>query len=431
MPPLQPVRGTSDHLPHAKAGFDHVTSAAREISSRYGYAEMATPIFEFTEVYSRPLGASSDVVTKETYSFEDRGGAGLTLRPEGTAAAMRAVISNGLTQSLPLRWFYAGPMFRYERPQKGRLRQFHQFGCELIGPAGAEADAEIISAGADILDQLGVLSDTTLHLNSLGDTASRQAFRTALTSFLDGYKDSLSEDSQRRLDTNPLRILDSKNEGDRQIISEAPRLPEYLTDEAKAHFDDVQSALTAAGIDYEYDPLLVRGLDYYSHTAFEFVTDRLGAQGTVLGGGRYDGLSEMLGGPHLPAVGFAAGIERLALLCDERVLNIPSAAFIAADADAKSRCFALARDARRAGVSAVMIYSGQMGKKMKAADKMGCRAVVIAGSDELATGRVVVRDMQKGGQVDVATSDLVTCLVQMTADTERSAQSYDSNEKKV
>ncbi|MGB1895311.1 MAG: histidine--tRNA ligase, partial [Candidatus Puniceispirillaceae bacterium] len=311
MDTIQPVRGTSDLLPAEKAKHNYVIEHAKQGAGQFGYADMSTPIFEFTDVFSRPLGASSDVVAKETYSFEDRGGTGLTLRPEGTAAAMRALISNGLTQSLPQRWFYAGPMFRYERPQKGRMRQFHQIGCELIGPASALADAEIIACGVHILKSLGVLEHTNLHLNTLGDTQSRDAYRSALVSYLERYRSALSEDSQRRLDSNPLRILDSKSEADKSILQEAPRLNACLTPAAQAHFETVKQALEAASITWVEDLFLVRGLDYYSHTAFEFITDQLGAQGTVLGGGRYDGLSQTLGGPLLPAVGFAAGIERL------------------------------------------------------------------------------------------------------------------------
>ena len=218
---LQPVRGTADLLPEDKARHNHVVSVALDVARRTGFQDMATPVFEFTQVFSRPLGETSDVVVKETYSFEDRGGTELTLRPEGTASAMRAVISNGLTQSLPLRWFYAGPMFRYERPQKGRMRQFHQFGCELIGPASPLADAEIISLGATILSELNVLQHTTLHLNSLGDRESRLAYRQALIDYLQQYRSDLSQDSQRRLDTNPLRVLDSKSELDQSILAEA------------------------------------------------------------------------------------------------------------------------------------------------------------------------------------------------------------------
>ena len=414
---LQPVRGTADLLPEDKARHNHVISVALDVARRAGFQDMATPVFEFTDVFSRPLGASSDVVSKETYSFEDRGGTGLTLRPEGTASAMRAVISNGLTQSLPLRWFYAGPMFRYERPQKGRMRQFHQFGCELIGPASPLGDAEIIALGAQILEELGVLSQTRLHLNSLGDQASRLAYRQALIDYLSRYQDQLSADSQRRLQTNPLRILDSKSEADKAILSDAPRLPAYLSDEAKAHFDQLTLCLDKAGISFVSDPLLVRGLDYYAHTAFEFITDALGAQGTVLGGGRYDGLSETLGGPPLPAVGFAAGIERLALLGKAGAAVPPDLVLLAADAGAEAEAFALAASLRATGLSCVMIMSGNMGKKMKAANKLGAPFVVIAGSDELARGTVSLRRMADGEQTEIQREQLADYLLRQQGDT--------------
>ena len=407
---LQPVRGTADLLPEDKARHSHVVSVAWDVARRSGFQDMATPVFEFTQVFSRPLGPSSDVVAKETYSFEDRGGTALTLRPEGTASAMRAVISNGLTQSLPLRWFYAGPMFRYERPQKGRMRQFHQFGCELIGPASPLADAEIISLGAAILSELNVLPHTTLHLNSLGDQESRLAYRQALIDYLQKYRSSLSEDSQRRLDMNPLRILDSKSESDQAILVEAPRLPAYLSDAAKAHFDQVSACLDKADIAFSLNPLLVRGLDYYSHTAFEFITDSLGAQGTVLGGGRYDGLSETLGGPPLPAVGFAAGIERLALLGSDIVATSPKIGLLAADTEAEVEAFGLAATLRRTGLSCVMLMNGNMGKKMRAANKQGCTFVIIVGSDELSRGGVSVRYMADGEQSEVQISALTSWL---------------------
>ena len=414
---IQPVRGTADLLPADKARHNHVIATALAVAARSGFQDMVTPIFEFTEVFARPLGAASDVVSKETYSFEDRGGAGLTLRPEGTASAMRAVIANGLTQSLPLRWFYAGPMFRYERPQKGRMRQFHQFGCELIGPASPLGDAEIIALGAQILDELGVLSQTKLNLNSLGDQPSRLAYRQALIDYLNLYKDQLSEDSQRRLETNPLRILDSKSEADRAILSDAPRLPAYLSDAAKAHFDSVAACLDKAGISFIQDPLLVRGLDYYAHTAFEFITDALGAQGTVLGGGRYDGLSVTLGGPPLPAVGFAAGVERLALLVDDQPAPAPDLALLAADPEAEAQAFALASSLRSAGLSCVVLLSGNMGKKMKAANKLACAFVVIAGSDELGRGAVSVRRMADGEQTEIQHDELVAWLHDQLAET--------------
>ena len=413
MKQMQPVRGTSDLIPEEKARQNKVISTALTIAEQYGFRDMATPIFEFTEVFSRPLGASSDVVSKETYTFDDRGGTSLTLRPEGTAAAMRAVISNGLTQALPLRWFYAGPMFRYERPQKGRMRQFHQFGCELIGPHSALADSEIIGCGAQILEELGVLDKCVLQLNSLGDTQSRQDFRDALITYFTRFSEDLSEDSRRRLETNPLRILDSKDAGDRALLDDAPRLPDYLSDEARCHFNGVTAALDAAQIGWTHAPFLVRGLDYYAHTAFEFVTDALGAQGTVLGGGRYDGLSETLGGPALPAVGFAAGVERLALLIEQPDLPSSDIAVLAADDTVEAASFGIAQSLRHAGLSAVQLMSGAMGKKMKQAHKMGCRFVVILGPDELARDVAIVKDMQTGTQSDIAVALLSDVITQM------------------
>jgi len=407
---IQTVRGTSDLLPEDKAAHDHVIQNAAQIASQFGYQGVATPIFEFSEVFSRPLGAASDVVSKETYNFTDRGGAELTLRPEGTAAVMRAVLSNGLTQSLPLRWFYAGPMFRYERPQKGRMRQFHQIGCELIGPDTALADAEIIACGAKILDGLGVLKHTKLHINTLGDEESRKPYRTALVNYLEGHKPKLSEDSQRRLAANPLRILDSKDEGDRHYLVNAPRLQDYLTPPAKAHFEAVGAALDAAGIIWHHDPLLVRGLDYYCHTAFEFITEELGAQGTVLGGGRYDKLSEMLGGPPLAATGFAAGIERLAMLAIEAVSQPPPIGFICADTACETKAFGFAYDLRAADLPITMILSGTMKKKMKQADKLGCQFVIIADMDHFTKNKITLRNMKTGEQHVFNTDQLINWL---------------------
>ena len=410
MQTLQPARGTNDLMPLDKARHNHVVETAKQVAAGFGFQDMATPIFEFTEVFSRPLGDASDVVSKETYSFEDRGGTALTLRPENTAAVMRAVISNGLTQTLPQKYFYAGPMFRYERPQKGRMRQFHQIGVELIGPSSALADAEVIACGADLLSNLGVLEHCVLHLNSLGDSASRTAYRTALVDYLERYSAELSEDSQRRLSQNPLRILDSKDEGDRKIIHDAPRLSAYLNDASKAHYDLLCDALTKAGIAFIADPLLVRGLDYYCHTAFEFITDTLGAQGTVLGGGRYDGLAEMLGGPSLPAVGFAAGIERLSLLIGDPELAVPDVALITMDKELEADGFALASQLRRQGVSVDMPYSGNVTKKMKRADKQGAAFVILLGSDEWASGSVQLKSLATGETETIAVDALIARL---------------------
>ena len=410
---LQPVRGTSDLLPAEKARHNHVIETAKSVAQRYGFQDMATPLFEFTDVFRRPLGDASDVVSKETYSFEDRGGTEITLRPENTASVMRAVISNGLTQTLPQKYVYAGPMFRYERPQKGRMRQFHQIGVELIGPSSALADAEVIGCGAAFLQELGVLDQCTLHLNSLGDAQSRAAYREALVAYLSSYRDELSEDSQRRLTQNPLRILDSKNERDRQIVSDAPMLSDYLNDASKAHYDLLISALDKANIAFKADPLLVRGLDYYCHTAFEFITNDLGAQGTVLGGGRYDGLSEMLGGPHLPSVGFAAGIERLALLGYDVPLEATDVIMIVMDKELEAEGFALATKIREAGLSVDIPFSGNISKKLKRADKIGARHAVLLGSQEFNNQEVQVKSMQTGETKTLSLDALVTSLTEM------------------
>ena len=408
---LQPARGTADLMPEMMAAHRKVIDTARDAAGCYGFQEMSTPIFEFAEVFSRPLGDSSDVVTKETYNFTDRGGETLTLRPENTAGVVRAMISNGLTQSLPLKFFYAGPMFRYERPQKGRMRQFHQIGIEYLGPRDGVADAEIIGCGARILDQLGVLDKCTLHLNSLGDTASRAAYREALVAFFQSHANDLSEDSRIRLGTNPLRILDSKDVGDRAIIDGAPRLNAFLNDESKAHFDKVCQVLDAASISWTFDPLLVRGLDYYCHTAFEFITDALGAQGTVLGGGRYDGLSEMLGGPPVAGVGWAAGVERLAMLVGDVSPTVPLVAVMAMDAADEGTAFALAEALRHAGISVDLPTGGNIGKRMKKADKAGIRFAAILGSDEIASGTAQLRDLGDGKQTEVAMGELPATIV--------------------
>jgi len=414
MSKLQPVRGTADLLPDVMAQHRMVIEAARQTTARYGFQEMATPIFEFSEVFSRPLGESSDIVTKENYSFADRGGEMLTLRPENTAGVVRAMISGGLTQSLPLKYFYAGPMFRYERPQKGRMRQFHQVGIEYLGPNDALADAEVISAGARFLSELGVLEHCVLHLNSLGDGESRAAYRAALVAFLEARQNALSDDSKRRLAVNPLRILDSKDAGDRAILETAPKLQDYLNADSQAHFTTLTTALDAAGIAWMFDPLLVRGLDYYCHTAFEFVTDALGTQGTVLGGGRYDGLAEMLGGPAVAGVGWAAGIERLAMLAGDAVPAGPKLALLSADPGTDIAAFQLAEKLRDSGIDVDFPTAGAIGKKLKKAARANITLAVILGGDELAKNTVQLRDLTNGTQQEVALdklADVVTAAL--------------------
>ena len=408
MKPIQPVRGTTDLMPKQKSQMNTVIEKASLVASRYGFQDMETPIFEFTEVFTRPLGESSDVVAKETYSFEDRGRSSLTLRPEGTASVMRALISNGLTQSLPQKFYYAGPMFRYERPQKGRMRQFHQIGCEYIGSFNPLADAEVIGCAAQFLSELGVLDTCILHLNSLGDTESRNNYRAKLVAFLSDYKNDLSIDSQRRLNENPLRILDSKVDEDREIIKNAPRLPASLTTQSKQHFEQVTNALDKAGINWKLDTNLVRGLDYYSHTAFEFITGELGSQGTVLGGGRYDGLSAMLGGPDMGAVGFAAGVERLALLIKQNDEFTYDIAVVIADDNAASDGFALAQSLRLQGLKTDIPMATQLGKKLKRASLIGCKLSFIIGENEIKSDTVMVKIMITGEQKQIGISEAIS-----------------------
>ncbi|MDA0787083.1 MAG: histidine--tRNA ligase [Proteobacteria bacterium] len=410
MAKLQPVRGTHDLIGDEARAHLAIVAAAREVADRYGYGPMSTPIFEFTDVFQRTLGDTSDIVTKEMYTFEDKGGDSLTLRPEGTAGIARAVISGGLRNELPFKCFYNGPMFRHERPQKGRLRQFHQIGVELIGVAEASGDVEAIALGADILDALGILSATTLELNTLGDGESRAAYRDALVEYFTGHVDKLSDDSRERLQRNPLRILDSKNEGDRAVITGAPVFDDYLSDDARAFFDAVRAGLDTIGVAYTLNPRLVRGLDYYSHTAFEFTTEALGAQGTVLAGGRYDGLIETMGGPATPGVGWAAGVERLAMMLGASVPPTRAVALIGMGEDGERETMRLARDLRRAGLTVELLYKGGVKRGLKRADRINAAAAVLIGDDELAKGAVTVRNLDSGEQTDVAIADLTDHL---------------------
>ena len=410
MPTLQPVRGTQDLLPADQARHRRVSETARLVAERYGYQEIATPIFEFTEVFSRPIGETTDIVVKEMYSFRDRSGDEITLRPEYTAGIVRAIISNGLTQSLPLKFFASGPMFRHERPQKGRFRQFHQIDVELIGVPQPQADVEVIEVGAEILRELGVLERTVLELNTLGDTASRRVYRDALIEYFGKYAADLSEDSRRRLEVNPLRILDSKDEGDRRISAGVPSFDQYLNDDSREFFSEVRAGLDHLGIAYRLSPRLVRGLDYYCHTAFEFVTEHLGAQGTVLGGGRYDGLMALMGGPDTPGVGWAAGIERLAMLISEPP-PVPRPVVVVPVGEKGERVAAQgARDLRRAGFHVDLGYSGNVSRRMKRANKIHARVAVLIGEDELAREVATVRDLDGGSQSEVPLSQLAERL---------------------
>jgi histidyl-tRNA synthetase len=401
MRPMQPVRGTQDLLPEAARRHRQVSETARAAAELYGFAEMATPIFEFTEVFARPIGEHTDIVAKEMYTFSDRGGEEVTLRPENTAGVVRAVLSNRLVQSVPLKFFYSGPMFRYERPQKGRFRQFHQIGVELIGVAQPQADIEVIASGRRILDALGIGDRVVLELNTLGDVESRAAYREALVSYFSARASELSADSQRRLERNPLRIFDSKEETDQRVAGDAPAFADYLNAESRRFFDRVRAGLDRLGLIYRLNPRLVRGLDYYTHTAFEFVTADLGAQGTVMGGGRYDGLVEMMGGPALPGIGWAAGIERLAMLIAEPPPLPRPIAVVPIGEAAEGAALTLAELLRNNGCSVDLGYSGNVARRMRRANNVNARVAVLIGEEEIARNVVALRDLDSGEQTEV------------------------------
>lgn len=400
---LQRVRGTQDLLPEISRKFRHIEDLAWGIAKRYGYGEIDTPIFEMSEVFHRTLGETSDMVHKETYTFQDRGGDSITLRPEGTAGIARAFISEGLAQNLPLKFFYSGPMFRYERPQKGRYRQFHQIGTECLGYDNPLSDVEVISLASDFLKKLELLGDCKLQLNTLGDPISRAQYREQLVQYFTKFKNDLSADSQMRLEKNPLRILDSKDAGDRKLIVDCPKMEASMTDDSKKFFDRVCKGLTQNHIPFEVSSNLVRGIDYYTHTVFEFVTEKLGAQGTVLAGGRYDGLIQTMGGPATPGVGWAAGLERLAELTAENLIPTQklTAALIPADEDGEIWALSIAQTLRSQGEAVEILWNGNVGKKMKKAAALGAEFALIVGNTEAQNKSVTVKNLSTGEQTNM------------------------------
>jgi histidyl-tRNA synthetase len=407
---LQPVRGTQDLIGEAAARHFHVVETARRVAALYGCRQWSTPIFEATGVFARTLGDTSDVVTKEMYTFDDRGGESITLRPEGTAGICRALISNGLTQTLPQKVFYAGPMFRYERPQKGRYRQFHQIGLEILGAAEPLADAEAIACGWHVLRELGIAQNVVLNINTLGDQPSRDAYRTALVAYFSRYEAALSADSKARLAKNPLRILDSKDEGDIRLVAAAPVIYDHLNQEARAFYERLKAALAQFGVPFTENPRIVRGLDYYNHTAFEFVTTELGAQGTVLAGGRYDGLVEMIGGPSVPGIGWAAGIERLAMLIGLPRPDEGGLAVIPMNEVLEAPALGVLRTLRDAGLTAEIAYRGNFKRRLERANKLAARAAVILAEEEWGRGAVAVKNLIDGSQREVPVDALVASL---------------------
>lgn len=407
MAKVQNVRGTYDLYGAAKRKMKKVVETGSTVVEKYGFEEIETPIFEFTEVFARNLGDTSDIVTKEMYCFEDKGGESLTLRPEGTAGVVRAFVSNGMQQNLPIKFYYTGPMFRYERPQKGRQRQFTQFGVELLGVEAPQADVEVIAMAYEFLEKLGLTGQVTVEINSLGDAESRDAYRTKLVAYLKEHYDELSEDSKKRLDKNPLRVLDSKEECDKVVVENAPLYADSLNDESKKFFTDVLRGLDNLGIKYRINNRLVRGLDYYSHTVFELTTDKLGAQGTVLAGGRYNGLVGQMGGGDVAGIGWACGVERLAMLLDQDVDLPRPIAVIPVGEDTNDKAMEVAYKLRLAGFSVEQSYSGNMKKRMIKANKVNAVKAVILGSDEVANNVATIKDLDSGEQKTVALADLI------------------------
>ncbi|MBJ7501835.1 MAG: histidine--tRNA ligase [Sphingopyxis sp.] len=399
IPTPQAVRGTQDMLGDFADRFAYVVEAFERVRRLYGYKRIEVPVIEPTAVFARSLGETTDVVSKEMYSFEDRGGESITLRPEFTAGIARAYVTNGWQQFAPLKVATHGPLFRYERPQKGRYRQFHQLDAEVLGSDSPLADAELLVFADQLLKELGIAEGVTLTLNTLGDAASRDAWRAALVEHFEAHRSELSEDSLARLDKNPLRILDSKDPKDRPIADSAPDIDAFLTGEAQDFFGAVTAGLDATGVAWERNARLVRGLDYYRHTAFEFVTDRLGAQGTVLGGGRYDGLIENLGGPPTPAVGWAAGIERLAMLLDGDLRQeVPEVVVIPQNEDSTPLCIEILALMRRGKIKADMAYTGNEKRRFERAKKSGAWKVlnVDAGYPSTDIGTLRLRNLVDG-----------------------------------
>jgi len=417
---IQAIRGMNDILPEQTPVWQFVESTVRRVLAQYGYQEIRMPIVEQTDLFKRSIGEVTDIVEKEMYTFEDRNGDSLTLRPEGTAGCVRAAEEHGLLFNQTRRLWYTGPMFRHERPQKGRYRQFHQIGVECFGMAGPDIDAELLILTARLWKELGLGEHTRLEINSIGTSESRRVYRSALVDYLSQFKSDLDDDSQRRLESNPLRILDSKDPSTRKILENAPSLDDYLDDESREHFERLKALLDAAGVSYSVNPALVRGLDYYGKTVFEWITDSLGAQGTVCAGGRYDGLVEQLGGKPTFAVGFAMGLERLILLLETLELvpehvNSNADVYVTAMGDmALAPALVLAERLRAALPERVVVShcgGGSFKSQMKKADRSGARYAVILGENEVANGTAGLKPLRADEpQTEIAQDELAATL---------------------
>ncbi|MEZ8141639.1 histidine--tRNA ligase [Enterovibrio norvegicus FF-33] len=417
---IQAIRGMNDCLPTQTPLWQKVEGTVKDVISAYGYSEVRMPIVEMTHLFCRAIGEVTDVVEKEMYTFEDRNGDSLTLRPEGTASCVRAGIENGLLYNQEQRLWYMGPMFRHERPQKGRYRQFHQFGVEVFGLNGPDVDAELIMMTARLWRELGIHEHVRLELNSIGSPEARADYREALVDFLMQHEAVLDEDCKRRMHTNPLRVLDSKNPEIQAVLTDAPKLSAYLDDESKQHFAGLCELLDAAGIQYTVNEKLVRGLDYYNRTVFEWITESLGSQGTVCGGGRYDGLVEQLGGKATPAVGFAMGVERLVLLMETLELHETRPAvdvyMVTAGEGTLAAGMQLAELLReRVPGLRVMTHfgGGNFKKQFKRADKVGASVALVLGEDEVANKVVTYKDLKGGEQLTITQDDVAEKLAQL------------------
>ncbi len=409
-------KGTKDVLPQDSYKWQFLENAARETARAFNISEMRTPVFEHTELFLRGVGETTDVVTKEMYTFEDKGGRSITLKPEGTAGAVRSFIENGLQNSpLPLKAYYIAPCYRYERPQAGRLREFHQFGIEVFGSAEPDADAEVIFAASTFLNKIGI-NNTRLEINSIGCKTCRAEYNKALKDYFRPHLNEMCPTCRERFDKNPLRMIDCKEEGCKKITAGAPKILDYLCPDCSRHFESVKSLLSRLGVSFTVNPDIVRGLDYYSRTVFEFVSTDIGAQGTVCGGGRYDSLIAELGGGNIPAIGFAAGLERLLLLMDNTGVKFPErpvpAIYIAGmDEQTRAKAFELANMLRVDGIAAECDHMGRSLKaQFKYADKLGAKFVAVIGEDELASGRCNLKKMSDGTAEEVAFTDILNYL---------------------
>ena len=407
MDKIQSVRGTKDIFPIEMIKYNSVIDKARSVSKLFGFDEASFPLIEKSQVFTRPLGESSDVVSKETYSFDDRGGDSITLRPEGTAGIIRAVLSEEKLNDLPLKYFYSGPMFRYERPQKGRLRQFTQIGIESIGNPNAIEDVEVILCGIKILNRLGINKNCILNINTLGDTVSRNEYRENLVKYFLKHESKLSKLSKNRLVLNPLRILDSKENEDQDIIMNAPLFSSFLNNSSIDHFEKVLNYLKKSKVEFVHNEKLVRGLDYYCHTTFEFITEDLGSQGTVLGGGRYDGLSEMLGGPHIPAVGFAAGVDRLAMMSKLNDVLPMAVSILPIQRENFDYCYSLLNTLRDKDIKAEIYPGGNVSKYLKKINKKNQKIVILVGDKEIQNKKVILKNLSTGDQFELTNEELI------------------------